>query len=74
LNRWGFPVNPHWRRHPSIEEAAKFCGEWEEKRDTLDYEIDGVVVKVNSLDYQERLGVVSRDPRWAVGGQKRGWL
>ncbi|HYK92228.1 MAG TPA: NAD-dependent DNA ligase LigA [Acidobacteriota bacterium] len=66
LKRWGFPVNLNYRHHGSIEEVAAFCREWQGKRDTLDYEIDGVVIKVNSLDYQERLGVVSRDPRWAV--------
>jgi DNA ligase (NAD+) len=66
LTIWGFPVNSHYRRHDSIEEVAGFCREWQGKRDTLDFEIDGVVIKVNKLDYQEHLGVVSRDPRWAV--------
>ena len=66
LRAWGFPVNPHYRHQKTIEDVIQFCREWEEKRDALDYEIDGVVVKVNSLSYQERLGVVSRDPRWAV--------
>ncbi len=66
LSRWGFPVNSNYRHHPSIEDVAAFCREWHGKRDTLDYEIDGVVIKVNNLDYQERLGAVSRDPRWAV--------
>ncbi|MBM3502185.1 MAG: NAD-dependent DNA ligase LigA, partial [Armatimonadetes bacterium] len=66
LARWGFPVNPHFRHQPSIDDVVRFCREWSDKRDTLDYEIDGVVIKVNRLDYQERLGVVSRDPRWAV--------
>jgi DNA ligase (NAD+) len=66
LAAWGFQVNPNYRHQDTIDDVARFCREWQEKRDTLDYEIDGVVVKVNSLDYQERLGVVSRDPRWAV--------
>jgi DNA ligase (NAD+) len=66
LAAWGFPVNPNYRHQDSIDDVAGFCREWQEKRESLDYEIDGVVVKVNSLDYQERLGVVSRDPRWAV--------
>ena len=66
LRSWGFPVNANYRHHAAIEDVIRFCREWQEKRDTLDYEIDGVVVKVNSLEYQERLGVVSRDPRWAV--------
>ncbi len=74
LKRWGFPVNPHYRHHDSVEGVAGFCREWQEKRDTLDYEIDGVVVKVNSLEFQERLGVVSRDPRWAVAYKFPGQL
>ncbi len=66
LRTWGFPVNSNYRHHRSIEDVIGFCRAWQEKRDTLDYEIDGVVVKVNDLGYQERLGAVSRDPRWAV--------
>ena len=66
LERWGFPVNTNYRWHESIEGVLHFCREWEKKRDSLDYEIDGVVVKVDSLEYQRALGTVSRDPRWAV--------
>jgi DNA ligase (NAD+) len=66
LRDWGFPVNPTYQHHGAIEDVIRFCNAWQEKRDSLDYEIDGVVVKVNRLDHQERLGVVSRDPRWAV--------
>jgi DNA ligase (NAD+) len=66
LHAWGFPVNPHYRYQKTIDDAIRFCREWQEKRDSLDYEIDGVVVKVNKLAFQERLGAVSRDPRWAV--------
>ena len=62
LREWGFPVNAHHRHQHSIDRAFKFCSEWESKRESLDYQIDGVVVKVNRLDYQDRLGVVSRDP------------
>ncbi len=74
LASWGFPVNPYYRRQPGIEDVARYCREWQEKRHTLDYEIDGVVVKVNALEYQERLGVVSRDPRWAVAYKFPGQL
>lgn len=66
LQNWGFPVNPHHRRHESIEEVIEFCREYETRRESIGYEIDGVVVKVDSIEYQKLLGVVSRDPRWAV--------
>src|SRR6185436_20803486 len=66
LGQWGFQVNTNFRWHESMEDVIRFCGEWEKKRDSLDYEIDGVVVKVDSLDDQRSLGTVSRDPRWAV--------
>ncbi|HWC76186.1 MAG TPA: NAD-dependent DNA ligase LigA [Blastocatellia bacterium] len=66
LETWGLPVNKNYRWHESIDGVLEFCGQWEKKRDSLDYEIDGVVVKVDSLEYQRTLGTVSRDPRWAV--------
>jgi len=62
----GFPVNPNVRTASSIDEVIAFCAQWEERRDELDYEIDGVVVKVDEFALQERLGVVARDPRWAI--------
>ncbi|MGH9341600.1 MAG: NAD-dependent DNA ligase LigA [Acidobacteriota bacterium] len=74
LSSWSFPVNPNYRRHGSIEEVYAYCEEWQEKRNSLNYEIDGVVVKVNNLEYQRRLGVVSRDPRWAVAYKFPGQL
>ncbi|MBV8490088.1 MAG: NAD-dependent DNA ligase LigA, partial [Candidatus Eremiobacteraeota bacterium] len=66
LEALGFPVNPNIVRAGSIDEVVEYCRRWEERRDELDYEIDGVVVKVDSLQLQERLGVVARDPRWAI--------
>lgn len=66
LDRWGFPVNLTYRWHESIDGVLKFCRDWASKRDSLDYEIDGVVVKVDNLEYQRTLGTVSRDPRWAI--------
>jgi len=66
VKSWGFATNPHYCHHDTLETVVKYCREWEGKRDSLDYQIDGVVVKVNRLDYQRKLGVVSRDPRWAV--------
>ncbi|MGC8834025.1 MAG: NAD-dependent DNA ligase LigA [Armatimonadota bacterium] len=66
LRKWGFRVSDHRRLCPSIEEAVQFIREWESKREGLDYDIDGVVVKVNSLALQTELGQVSRSPRWAI--------
>lgn len=66
LQEWGFPVNTNFRRHESIDGVLGFCEAWEPKRESLDYEIDGVVVKVDDLEDQRVLGTVSRDPRWAI--------
>ncbi len=66
LKRWGFSVNSHYRLHDSMEEVIDYCQEFETRRREVDYEIDGVVVKVNRLEYQRRLGNVARDPRWAI--------
>lgn len=62
----GFAVNDHIEPAATIDGVIAFCARWEASRDTLDYEIDGVVVKVDDLALQERLGAVSRDPRWAI--------
>src|SRR5581483_5860917 len=59
-------VNPHVRRVDGIDGAIAFCREWERRRDELDYEIDGVVLKVDAFELQQRLGAVARDPRWAL--------
>jgi DNA ligase (NAD+) len=66
LEALGFPVNPNIARAATLDEMLAYCATWEERRDELDYEIDGVVIKVNELALQERLGVVARDPRWAI--------
>ncbi|MBV8529730.1 MAG: NAD-dependent DNA ligase LigA [Candidatus Eremiobacteraeota bacterium] len=66
LEALGFPVNPNIARAASLEEVLAFCRDWEARRDELDYEIDGVVVKVDDFALQEKLGVVARDPRWAI--------
>src|SRR3990172_7591097 len=62
----GLPVNPNIRLAGDLEEVQRYCEEWEEKRHTLPYEIDGVVVKVNRFDYQTTLGLTSKSPRWAI--------
>jgi DNA ligase (NAD+) len=66
LEALGFPVNPNIARAEDIDEVLAYCAHWEARRDELDYEIDGVVVKVDELALQEKLGVVARDPRWAI--------
>jgi DNA ligase (NAD+) len=66
LRQAGFKVNKERRRCKSIDEVLSFCDEWENQRDGLGYEIDGVVVKVNSIAAQEDLGSTSKAPRWAV--------
>lgn len=66
LREWGLKTNPLNRPCQGIHEAVDFYKEIGERRDALEYEIDGVVIKVNTLDLQERLGTVARSPRWAV--------
>ena len=66
LRDLGFHVNENIRECKTIDDVIAYCAEWEARRDDLDYEIDGVVVKVNDLAVQERLGAVARDPRWAT--------
>jgi len=66
LKELHFPVNVHYKKVKSIEEVKKFCDDIEKKRDTLPYEIDGVVVKVNSITHQQILGNVAKSPRWAI--------
>ncbi|HUV01941.1 MAG TPA: NAD-dependent DNA ligase LigA [Desulfobacteria bacterium] len=66
LQRIGFRVSPLIRRFENINEVFQYHDEVQEKRDDLDYEIDGIVVKVNNIAQQEMLGAVSRSPRWAI--------
>jgi DNA ligase (NAD+) len=66
LAKIGFKVNPLWRTCSSVEELLAFHREIETQRAKLDYDIDGVVYKVDRLDWQERLGFISRTPRWAI--------
>ncbi len=66
LKSLGFKINPNNRLLNSIEQVAEFHHTWEEKRESLDYEADGIVVKVNRLGLQERLGNVGREPRWSI--------
>jgi DNA ligase (NAD+) len=65
LREHGFRTNPYAERLETIEDVAAACREWELRRTELDYEIDGVVIKVDSLDQQRRLGSLHERPRWA---------
>jgi DNA ligase (NAD+) len=65
LREHGFRTNPHAERLDSIEEVARRCADWETARIDLDYEIDGIVIKVDSLEQQAELGALHSKPRWA---------
>jgi DNA ligase (NAD+) len=66
LREKGFKVNPDTAHHEGVESVVKRCHRWEERREQLDYEIDGVVVKVDERALWRELGVVGREPRWAI--------
>jgi DNA ligase (NAD+) len=66
IKEWGFLVNDNIKLVHSLEEVMEYCAKWEKERFNLPYEIDGVVIKINDLSHQEELGVVARDPRWAI--------
>jgi len=66
LQEAGFKVNPDTAHHDGVEGVVKRCHWWEERREELDYEIDGVVVKVDEKALWRELGVVGREPRWAI--------
>src|SRR5262245_39364902 len=65
LREHGFRTNPFAELHDSVESVARACKEWEKKRIELDYEIDGIVIKVDSFEQQRRLGSLHERPRWA---------
>jgi len=66
LRAWRCPVEPHWRVAEGIDAVLAFCEEWREKRHTLPFETDGVVIKLNDLALRARLGTTSKFPRWAT--------
>ena len=66
LARMGFKVNPHRKLCRTADEVLAFCGDWEARREELSYEIDGVVVKVDSVEQQRTLGFTAKAPRWAI--------
>jgi DNA ligase (NAD+) len=61
-----FRINPLIKRHSNIEEVIEYCEEMEKKRENLEYEIDGIVIKVNSLEQHRLLGATTKEPRWAI--------
>jgi len=62
----GFRTNPYIKKCGSIEEVVKYCREWEHKKEPLNYDIDGMVIKVDSFSYQKALGETSKSPRWMI--------
>jgi len=66
LRNMGLPVNPHRKICDSIEEAIEYCHSWTSRRNQLSYDIDGLVIKVNSLQAREELGRTAKSPRWAI--------
>jgi len=66
LKSLGFKINPHSSLVSSIGEAQDYYNHWLEQRESIEYEADGIVIKVNSIDMQDSLGSVGREPRWAI--------
>ncbi|HXD20680.1 MAG TPA: NAD-dependent DNA ligase LigA [Vicinamibacterales bacterium] len=66
LKAWGLPVEPHWQRCQGVDALVEFCRAWEEKRRALDFDTDGVVIKLDRIDLRARLGTTSKFPRWAI--------
>lgn len=66
LNKLGLKTNPEWRRCANIDEVLDYVNYWISERSNLNYEIDGIVVKVDNLDQQEELGFTAKSPRWAI--------
>jgi DNA ligase (NAD+) len=66
LTKWGLPVEPHWKKCDGIDAVIEFCEEWRDKRATLPFETDGVVIKLNDPSLRAKLGYTSKFPRWAT--------
>jgi DNA ligase (NAD+) len=66
FKKLGLPVNPNIQKAGDINEVIKICTDWSEKRTKLDYQIDGMVIKVNSLEQRDILGATGRAPRWCI--------
>lgn len=66
LRRIGLKVNPYYKVFSTIDEVIDYCVSWKDKRSELPYDIDGLVIKVNNMAYQQVLGATAKDPRWAI--------
>lgn len=66
FHQWGLRINPHRFVTRSMDDLIEYCNTWDEKRKSLSYSIDGMVIKVNSLEDQKRLGETSKSPRWMI--------
>lgn len=66
INELGFKINPNNRKVNNIDEALEYINEWTKKRETLDYEIDGIVIKVNNIEDQNKLGETAKYPKWSI--------
>ncbi|MFC2949509.1 NAD-dependent DNA ligase LigA [Virgibacillus sediminis] len=66
LEELGFKTNPEWKKCDTIEEVMEYVEYWTNERPNLNYEIDGIVIKVDDLDQQEELGYTAKSPRWAI--------
>jgi DNA ligase (NAD+) len=66
LRKWGLPVEPHWHHCIGVDALVRFCAEWAERRRSLAFDTDGIVIKVDSYSQRRALGATSKFPRWAV--------
>jgi DNA ligase (NAD+) len=66
MRQWGLPVEPHWQRCDSIADVITFCRRWADGRRSLEFDTDGVVIKVDDLAMRTRLGTTAKFPRWAT--------
>jgi DNA ligase (NAD+) len=66
MAQWGLPVEPHWRRVTGVEEVLAYCRHWADERRALQFDTDGVVIKLDDLAGRDALGATSKCPRWAI--------
>lgn len=64
--KWGFKISPYMEKHKTLEEVLQYLTRWDKERHKLDYDTDGVVIKVNSYEHQKKLGFTAKSPRWAI--------